>query len=576
MDVSRRSLLRSAVALGTVSALGIDLYGTPVWARSLKTTGTTLAKTILRGSPGAGGYAKLVAGPGEPHLVRTDLGIPAGAGRGKSREAVLAFAQISDVHIVDDQSPMRVEYTDRFEDKYMAGDPALGLLSSAYRPQEMLSAHIAESMVQAINKIGSGPVTGLPLAFTIQTGDNSDNSQFNEVRWNIDLLDGESVRPDSGDLTKYEGVADNNALYYDPHYWHPHPAPLGKAPDIAKSRWGYPTVPGLLDAARRPFDATGLAMPWYTAFGNHDGLVQGNFPKSTLLMMDLVATGNLKLITPPPGMSQTDLIDSIRTGGYLTLLTSLVLSPYVRTVSADAKRRLLSRKQVVEEHFDTTSSPVGHGFTEENRAKGTAYYTFDQGDVRFIVLDTVNPNGYAEGSLDKPQFDWLAATLAASTNKICVLASHHNIATMSNPLVLTGLDLNQRVLGDEIKALLLANPQVVAWVNGHSHKNQIWAHTRPEGGGFWEINTAAHIDWPQQSRIIEIADNGDGSLSIFATVIDHTAGPAWDGSTGSPLALASLARELSANDWQDRGDGARGQLADRNVELLVAKPAGVA
>lgn len=42
-------------------------------------------------------------------------------------------------------------------------------------------------------------------------------------------------------------------------------------------------VPGLLDAARRSFAAEGLAMTWYTAFGNHDGLVQGDFPHTMQL-----------------------------------------------------------------------------------------------------------------------------------------------------------------------------------------------------------------------------------------------------------------------------------------------------
>ena len=135
-----------------------------------------------------------------------------------------------------------------------------------------------------------GPVTGRPLALAIQTGDNSDNSQLNEVRWNIDLLDGARVRADSGDLTRYEGVGDDDAATYDRAYWHPHAPPAGRPADAAKTRYGFPTVPGLLDAARRPFRAAGLAMPWYTAFGNHDGLVQGNFPAATL-QLNAIATG---------------------------------------------------------------------------------------------------------------------------------------------------------------------------------------------------------------------------------------------------------------------------------------------
>ena len=34
--------------------------------------------------------------------------------------------------------------------------------------------------------------------------------------------------------------------------------------------------PGLLENAQRPFEAVGLGMPWYSAFGNHDALIQGN------------------------------------------------------------------------------------------------------------------------------------------------------------------------------------------------------------------------------------------------------------------------------------------------------------
>jgi hypothetical protein len=96
-------------------------------------------------------------------------------------------------------------------------------------------------------------------------------------------------------------------------------------------------------------------------------------------------------------------------------------------------------------------------------------------------------------------------------------------------------------------------------------------HARPDGGGLWEITTASHIDWPQQARLIEVADNADGTLSIFATMVDHTGPASYGGNVSNPTQLASLARELAANDWHDHSSGA-GTPDDRNVELLVANP----
>ncbi|MDQ6522439.1 TIGR03767 family metallophosphoesterase [Nocardioides sp. LHD-245] len=571
MEISRRNLIRNAIAAGGLAAAATALPGVlRSAAAAAPTDPATLGRTYVPGPPGARGYRAVIAAAGEPHRPRTALGIVGDAGRAARRQGLLSFVQLSDIHIVDAQSPLRLEWTDRLDDPSPL--PALGLFSSSYRPQEMLTGQVADSMVRAINRIGSGPVTGTPFALAIQTGDNSDNSQLNEVRWNITTLNGGAMRVDSGRLNKWEGVADSLKATYDGAYWHPEGNPSGRPVDRPRAEYGFPVVPGLLDAARRPFTAEGLSVPWYSVFGNHDGLAQGNFPASTL-QLNLIALGMLKIISPPHGLDPGQLLEDL-TSDPAALLTNLLggaTSATVRLVTPDRDRRLLNRKQIVEQHFELGGLPFGHGFTSTNRQQGTAYYHFDRDRFRFVVLDTVNPNGYADGSLDATQFAWLSSLLAQSGDKIVMVFSHHTSDTMGNPLIATGGSLETRVTGGAVLDRLLATPSVVAWINGHTHRNKVTPRPRPGGGGLWEITTASHIDWPQQSRIIEFADNLDGTLSIFTTMVDHAGPASADAGTATAEQLAGLARELAANDWHDH-DGGLGTLDDRNVELLVTNP----
>ncbi|TQM68055.1 metallophosphoesterase (TIGR03767 family) [Actinomadura hallensis] len=579
-EYSRRRVLKGAALGAGFAATGLTAFPArpAAAAPALRgpVAGTTLDRTYVLGAPGRGGYRPVVAAPGEPHLLRRDLGGAASPRRAAARRGVLAFGHLTDVHVLDAQSPARVEFIDRFRD-LVNGFPEGG-----YRPQEILSVHVGEAMVQAMNRVGRGPATGLKLAFTINTGDTTDNAQYNEVRWIIDLLDGERVRPDSGDPTRYEGVMDWTV--YDRAYWHPDGPPPGAGTDQAIAKYGFPQVKGLLDAARRPFQATGLDSPWYAVFGNHDGLIQGNLPVNPLVSG--LATGGIKIGAPADG-GQAERLARMLSKGDAAELVRLAREQgssggLFRQVTPDWNRRLLSRAEVVAEHFKTSKPLRGHGFTLTNLREGTAYYAFDKGIVRGLVLDTVNQNGYSEGSLDKKQFAWLESQLKAGSSRyyaadgsvvtrpvkdrLFVLFSHHPIGSMENGLG------GGRVLGDEVKALLLRFPNVILWVNGHTHRNEVIPHARPGGGGFWEVNTAAHIDFPQQSRIVEIADNRDGTLSIFTTILD-SAGPAsYGGRIDDPVRLASLARELAGNDWQDRDTDRRGDAADRNVELLIPAP----
>ncbi|MFN2519206.1 MAG: TIGR03767 family metallophosphoesterase [Jatrophihabitantaceae bacterium] len=598
--LSRRQLLGIGVAAAGVAAAGSLRNAQPVAAIEpapqatpqwpAHPAGSTLARTLQHGPPGTKGYRKVVTGPGEPSVLRADL--LGGAVRGSgNRVPVLSLSQLTDMHIVDAQSPARVEFLDRLNDP----DNPLGSsmpFSAAYRAQEMLTAHVAEAMVQALNALPGGPVTGRPIDFTISTGDNSDNTQRNELRWHIDLLDGhQPIRPDSGSYAKWEGVGGGDD--YDTSYWHPDGPPFLGSPDQAQAKYGFPTIPGLLNSCRAPFAATGLRSTWYTVFGNHDGLAQGNAP--ALGVISLIATGALKVTGLPVGLDVTALLAQVAAGDTAALEVLLTAGP-AKIVTADSNRRMLSRAQTVAEHFNTTSAPVGHGYTQNNVSGGTAYYSFDTGAVHCISLDTVNPNGYSEGSIDSAQLAWLTNELKANSrryldasgswvsnsgaaDKLIVIFSHHTVATMDNVI---GVD---RVTGTTVANLLLQFPNVVLWVNGHTHRNSVRPHARPAGaavgGGFWEVNTASHIDWPQQARVVEIVDNRDGTLSVFATIIDHAAPESWPASPTSPLALASLSRELGINDWQrdpetPTVDGRRGAVSDRNVELLVRAPFPVA
>src|SRR6187551_237539 len=126
MRITRRGLLRT----GAVAGVGVGVTGSAApQAQALTPAArrTTMKRTLLKG-PG-GGYATLVRGPGERHLLRLELGVKPRHGRRRRRRGLLSFVQLSDIHVLDAQSPLRVEFTDRQDDDPQASS---GVFTSAY------------------------------------------------------------------------------------------------------------------------------------------------------------------------------------------------------------------------------------------------------------------------------------------------------------------------------------------------------------------------------------------------------------------------------------------------------------
>jgi metallophosphoesterase (TIGR03767 family) len=587
---------------------------------------TSLNQTMMLGAPQAGGYRTLVTGRPEPRSVRGEL--TPGLAQAPVKYALAAFVQMTDLHVVDDQSPARVEWLDRLTDN---GDPGYDYASS-YRPHEMFSTHIVDAMCQAIRSVGRGPRTNLPLGFTMVTGDAIDNCQFNETRWYIDLLDGVPIVPDSGLIGVDESVSNTfGDMMHDWAYWAPEDFVYPYGTDKYTGRYGYPRVPGVMAAARAELRSTGLGMPWYTTYGNHDGEIQGNFPEDpdfliSLLFPDMnaIAVGSDKAYSSSSALGpNADPLD----------YRDMLKNRYVVPVAADDKRRFINLGQFVHEHFTTAGSPPGHGFTADSDFS-TLCYAIPQnpGDlVQGLVVNTA-ASMYADGQIHEGQMRWLETQLRAGSSKYLVptvpppaitipgpdgnsppqpptIIPGHGLTDGAGATVTTQSGVTDKLFvifchhtlnsikgsglygavmlwsGDDLRRLLLAYPNVIAVVNGHTHTNRItpYARTAAQGmpGGFWEISTASLIDWPMQSRIIEVG-MGNNIVSIMTTNVDLDP-TVPHGGPGSPKELAALARELAANDPSERaqivrnnaGDEVgtrRGRAIDRNTQLLLPAP----
>jgi 3',5'-cyclic AMP phosphodiesterase CpdA len=499
----RRALFEAVGGLGAgVGVAGLGLAGCGGSRRAPAPSGSTLQSTWVDPV----GDARLRVGAGEPLLPRTDLGPRA------VRVGVLAtLAHLTDAHVLDASSPARVTFLDRL------GAP----FESTFRPQEALTVQVLAGAAAAIRALGPQLV--------IQGGDLIDNDQSNELGQALGVLAGGAVQPGSGP-GGYHGVqlgSDPDPFYY--------------RPDVDA-----PRHPGLLAAAARHFAARGLGVPWVPVLGDHDVLVAGELVPTELTRS--LALGGRALWDLPSGLTVPPDLRSLPSGpdGPVApvvvdqLLAEALRGPTV-AVPADAERREMGVDEVVSQLRRASSTRV------VSAADGRLDYVADVGDrLRLVVLDLARRDGGSGGLVAAGQPEWLAGQLADDGGRWLIVVSHQPLASSEG--------------GSAVLDLLDRSRAVIATLCGHTHRNRIAARHSP-AGGYWQIETASLVDYPQQARALRVLATAGGGVAIQTWMLDHV----------FPGPLGTISRELAYLDAQGgRPQGFAGARLDRNVVLFRA------
>ena len=175
------------------------------------------------------GYGQWHFGPGLRHERRLDLlgigALPPPPGRA---ERLLRFFTITDIHITDKESPAQAIVIG-----FKGGSP---LAIGAYSMIMLYTTQVLDAAVQTIDALHRVDA----FDFGLSLGDAANNTQYNELRWFVDVIDGKVINPASG-------VATDSSIVPVTDY-------------------------------EKPFQATGLdsSIPWYEVIGNHDQSLDGS------------------------------------------------------------------------------------------------------------------------------------------------------------------------------------------------------------------------------------------------------------------------------------------------------------
>lgn len=471
-----------------------------------------------------------------PIVTRTDIMAPGySASSGVKKTRLMNFFAMTDVHLTDKEAPNQLIFLQQSNPGFAGQNTSIFSGIMPYTP------HVFDAAIQTANALHKKD----PFDFFISLGDVCNTSMYNELRWYLDIIDGEVITPSSG------------------------------------SHLGADTVD-----FQKPFQAAGLdeSIPWYQTLGNHDHFMIGSFPVfadpnldlSASYISDTVWAVPNELLSPntsttdptwPANFDKNYLKNSNKPQFYqgvidgskpdITIINSGAVENYPTPpkVVADPDRRSLHRTEWIQEFFSTATGPVGHGFNLVSSNKnfglvpaderaGFACYSFvpkSTVPLKVIVLDDTQREDdgsidiHGHGFLDATRWAWLQAELddGQAADQLMIIAAHIPIGvanigselewwlgahgdpstTVTNAVDLTGL-----------VAKLQSSTNLLMWISGHRHLNHVKAFKSPDINapemGFWQVETSSLHDFPQQFRTFEIFLNTDYTVSIEAVNVD--------------------------------------------------------
>ncbi len=464
-----------------------------------------------------------------PIKQRTDI-MPASfnAASVTKKTRLLNFFAMTDIHLTDKEAPNQLIFMQQNNPGFS------GQNSSIYSGVMMYTPQLFDAAIQTANALHRKD----PFDFMISLGDCCNSSMYNELRWYLDIIDGKVITPSSGahagaDTTDYQ----------------------------------------------KPFQAAGLdkTIPLYQTMGNHDHFMIGSIPvyengldqsyisDTVWAVPNALQTPNTSTTNPtfPANFSSKNITQDPKFyQGVIDGTTALGTIKYAGTLAtppkvvADPNRRSLHRAEWIQEFFNTTTSPKGHGFNlvtsnpnfnlvpAADRA-GFACYSFMPKanlPLKIIVLDDTQREDdgsvdiHGHGFLDAPRWAWLQKELAdgQAANQLMIVACHIPICVTN---IGTELEWWLGADGDpsttirnactitELVTTLQNSKNLLMWIAGHRHVNTVKAFVSPDPvnapeKGFWQVETSSLRDFPQQFRTFEIYINSDYSISIEAVNVD--------------------------------------------------------